>query len=56
MSKQTFTLESIANEVRNLRERIEILEDLLELRAAVERNAGKAGVPWDQAKTKLDIE
>lgn len=38
--------------MRELRER---MEDLMELRAAVDRNAGKPGVPWDQAKKQLDI-
>jgi hypothetical protein len=28
----------------------------LELRAAVERNAGKPGVPWKQVKTELDLD
>jgi hypothetical protein len=41
--------------MRELRERMEDLEDLIELRAAVERNKGKPGVPWDQAKKQLDI-
>ena len=50
------TLESLAAEMRELRERMEDLEDLLELRAAVERNAGKPGVSWDQAKAQLEIE
>jgi len=50
------TLESLAREMRELRERMEDLEDLMELRAAVERNAGKPGVPWDEAKKQLDID
>ena len=50
------TLESLAAEMRELRERMEDLEDLMELRAAVERNSGKPGVPWDQAKKNLEIE
>ena len=44
------TLESLATEVRQLRERLEDMEDLMELRAAVERNAGKSGLPWEQVK------
>ena len=31
-------------------------EDLLELRAAVEENAGKPGVPWEQVKAELDLD
>ena len=50
------TLESLAATVRELQERIEDLEDLNELRAAVERNAGKPGMPWEQAKADLGIE
>jgi hypothetical protein len=59
MSNETLekpTLESLAVEVRRLQERLEDIEDLLELRAAVERNAGKSGVPWEQVKPELDIE
>jgi hypothetical protein len=50
------TLESLAREMRELQDRIEDLEDLLELRAAVDRNAGKPGISWDKAKRHLDIE
>ena len=50
------TLESLAATVRELQERIEDLEDLNELRAAVERNAGKPGIPWEQAKAELELE
>ena len=53
---ETPTLESLAKEMQELRERMEDLEDLMELRAAVERNAGKPGVPWNKAKGQLDIE
>ena len=49
------TLESPAAEVRNLQERIEDLEDLHELDAVVERNAGKPGIPWEQAKAELEL-
>lgn len=48
------TLESLAAEMRLLRERLEDMEDLMELRAAVERNAGKPGTPWEQVKAELD--
>ena len=50
------TLESLATAVRRLQERLEDMEDLMELRAAVERNAGKPGVPWDQVKAELDLD
>ena len=50
------TLESLAAEMRQLQERLEDLEDLMELRAAVERNAGKPGTPWEQVKTELELD
>ena len=50
------TLKSLAAEMRRLRERIEDMEDLIELRSAIERNAGKPGVPWEQVKKELDLE
>ena len=50
------TLESLAVEVRRLQERLEDMEDLMELRAAVERNAGKPGTPWEQVKTELELD
>ena len=50
------TLESLAAEIRRLQERLEDMEDLIELRDAVARNAGKPGIPWEQVKTELDIE
>lgn len=50
------TLESLALAVRGLQERLEDMEDLMELRAAVERNAGRPGVPWEQVKAELDLD
>jgi TolA-binding protein len=50
------TLESLADQMRRLQERIEDMEDLIELRSAIERNMGKPGVPWEQAKAELDID
>jgi hypothetical protein len=50
------TLESLAAEMRRLEERIENMEDLIELRSAIERNAGKPGLPWAQVKAKLDAQ
>jgi len=50
------TLESLAAEMHRLEERIEDMEDLIELRGAIERNAGKPGVPWEQVKVELDLE
>lgn len=50
------TLESLAIEVRQLQQRLEDMEDLMELRTAAERNAGKPGTPWDEVKTELGID
>jgi hypothetical protein len=53
---KTLTLKSLALAVRRLQERIEDLEDLMELRAAVKENAGKPGIPWEQVKAELEID
>jgi hypothetical protein len=50
------TLESLATEMRRLQERIEDMEDLIELRLAVDRNAGKPGIAWDKAKAELELD
>ncbi len=50
------TLKSLAAELSRLQERIEDMEDLIELRGAIERNAGKPGVPWGQVKRELDLD
>ena len=50
------TLKSLAAEMRRLQERIEDMEDLIELRSAIERNADKPGVPWERVKTELDLD
>jgi cell division protein FtsB len=42
-------------EVARLRSRVEDLEDLRDLNAAVARNAGKPGVPWAQARRALKL-
>jgi len=49
------TLESLAAEMRRLHERLEDIEDLIELRSAVQRNKGKGGVPWEQVKAELEL-
>jgi len=49
------TLKSLAAEMRRLRERLEDVEDLIEIRSAIERNAGKPGVPWEKVKAELDL-
>ena len=49
------TLESLAAEMRRLHARLEDIKDLIELRSAVQRNKGKAGVPWEQVKAELEL-
>jgi hypothetical protein len=50
------TLKSLAADMRRLQERIEDMEDLIELRSAIERNVGKPGIPWKQVKKELDLD
>ena len=50
------TLQSIYEEMLRLRERVEDLEDLRELNAAVARNGKRKLVAWDSAKRLLDLE
>ena len=55
ISRKKPTLKSLAAEMRRMQERVEDMEDLIELRSAIERNAGKPGVPWEQVKKELDL-
>ena len=50
------TLKSLAAEMRRLQERIEDMEDLIQLCGAIKRNAGKPGVAWEQVKKELDLD
>jgi len=50
------TLKLLAAEMRRLRERLEDVEDLIELRSAIKRNAGKPGVSWQKVKAELDLD
>jgi hypothetical protein len=50
------TLESLAAEMGRLQQRIEDMEDLIELRTAVDRNAEKPGVPWEKVKADLELD
>ena len=50
------TLETIYSEMLHLRERVEDLEDLHELNAAIARNGKKKLVAWDSAKRLFDLE
>jgi hypothetical protein len=49
------TVRKLHSELQGLRRRIEDLEDLRDLNAAIERNAGKPGVPWDEVKKELGL-
>jgi len=49
-------LQKLERAVRDLDERVGDLEDLRDLEAAIEENAGKPGFPWEEVKKELDIE
>jgi len=49
-------LRSLHEEMRRRRERVEDLEDLRELNAAIKRNGNKPGIPWAQAKKELGLD
>ena len=49
------TLRALHHELKRLRERMEDLEDLRELNAAIARNGPKRLIPWDEAKKELGI-
>jgi len=55
-SRKKPTLKSLAGKLHRLQERIEDVEDLIELRGAIKRNAGKPGLPWEQVKKELDLD
>ena len=49
------SLRRLSGELARLRARVEDLEDLRDLNAAISRNAGKPGADWTQAKKKLGL-
>ena len=49
-------VEMLAKTVERLQQRIENLEDLRDLQAAIAENANKPLIPWEQAKAELDLE
>jgi hypothetical protein len=49
------SLQRLNAELTRLRARVENLEDLRDLNAAITRNAGKPGIPWTQAKKELGL-
>lgn len=50
------TLRGLSHEMARLRARVEELEDLRDLNAAVARNQDKPGVPWGKAKAVLGLD
>jgi len=53
-SAQRIGKKATVREVR-LRRRVEDLEDLRDLNAAIERNAGKPGMLWSRVKKELGL-
>lgn len=49
------TVKQVHDELRRLQRRVEDLEDLRDLNAAIERNDGKPGMPWSEAKKELGL-
>ena len=50
------TVQQLAAELDRLRERVEDLEDLRDLRAAVRRNGEKKLIPWTKVKSELGVD
>lgn len=49
-------LEAFGQALFQLQKRVEDLEDLLDLETAIEENAGKPLIPWEQVKAEFDLE
>ncbi len=49
------TIRDLHAQLHRLRKRVEDLEDLSDLNAAIDRNNGKPGVPWGQVKKELGL-
>ncbi len=49
-------LEALTKTVERLQERVEDLEDLRDLQVAIAENGKEPLIPWDQAKTELDLD
>ncbi|MGA2557924.1 MAG: hypothetical protein ABSG04_16765 [Verrucomicrobiota bacterium] len=48
-------VEALTKAVERLQERIEVLEDLRDLQAAIAENGSEPLIPWEQAKAELNI-
>ena len=49
-------VESLTKTVERLQERVEDLEDLRDLQAAIAENGNEPLIPWEQAKAELDLD
>jgi len=49
-------IETLKRAVVRLQGRVEDLEDLRDLEAAIAENAGKPLIPWEQVKPELELE
>jgi len=50
------TLERLHREILELRERVEDLEDLRDLEDAIEENASKPLIPWENVRNEVGID
>jgi len=48
-------VQALTKTVERLQRRVEDLEDLRDLQAAIAENAIAPLIPWEQAKTELDL-
>ena len=49
-------IETLNQAVSRLQQRVEDLEDLRDLEAAIAENAGKPLISWEQVKTELELD
>jgi hypothetical protein len=49
-------VEALTKTVERLQQRIEDLEDLRDLQAAIAENGNEPLTPWEQAKAELELE
>jgi hypothetical protein len=49
-------VEALTKTVERLQERIEDLEDLRDLQTAIAENGNEPLIPWEQAKTELELD
>jgi hypothetical protein len=49
-------VQELTKAVEHLKERVENLEDLRDLQAAIAENGSQPLIPWEQAKAELDLD